>query len=118
MADSNVISLGAQCWVAKLIRDLFPHMNGPWLVFDAIGTCPSMVAHVLVDDYRTLCDPSQYRAMGRNGGNFQNTFYEQYIWNQLMMRRDRRGVRLAHMLGGHDLPSFFIHNTEFGKEDV
>ena len=115
---TEVISLGAQCWVAKLIRDLFPHMDGPWLVFDSIGTCPSMVAHVLVDDYRTLCDPSQYRAMGRNGGTFQNTFYEQYITNRLLMRRDRRGVRLADMFRGYVLPAFFIHNTEFGLAEM
>ena len=51
---TEVISLGAQCWVAKLIRDLFPHMNGPTGVFDWIGTCPSMVAHILVDDYNNV----------------------------------------------------------------
>ena len=115
---TEVISLGAQCWVAKLINDLFPHMNGPSGVFDWIGTCPSMVAHILVDDYGALCDPSQYRPMGRNGGAFQNTFYEQYITTRLLMRRDRRGVRLADMFRGYVLPAFFIHNTEFGLAEM
>ena len=122
MADSLVISLGAQCWVAKLMRDLFPHMDGPSGVFDWIGTTPAMVAHCLVDDFRTLCDPDRYRAMGKNGGNLQHTFYEEYIVRRLMMNQGRRGVALGNLLGLADynslLPALFIHNTQGGVHEM
>ena len=119
---TEVISLGAQCWVAKLIRDLFPHMNGPTGVFDWIGTCPSMVAHILVDDYITLCNPAQYRVVGRNGGNLQNTFYEDHLRQRVLMDLGRRGLSLAdmglHAFYNYELPALFIHNTEGGVHDM
>ena len=121
MADSNVISLGAQCWVAKLIKDLFPHVNGPYGVFDWIGTCPTMVAHILVDDYNTLCNPAQYRVVGRNGGNLQNTFYEEHLMQRVLMNLDRRGLSLADMglhAYNYEIPALFIHNTEGGVHDM
>ena len=122
MADSLVISLGAQCWVAKLIRDLFPHMNGPSGVFDWIGTTPAMVAHCLVDDFRTLCNPDRYRAMGRNGGNLQNTFYEEHLRQHVLMNLDGRGLSLAdmglHAFYNYELPALFIHNTEGGVYEM
>ena len=116
-----MISLGAQCWVAKLIKDLFPHLNGPYGVFDWIGTCPSMVAHILVDDYITLCNPAQYRAVGRNGGNLQNTFYEEHLMQRVLMNLDRRGLSLADMglhAYNYEIPALFIHNTEGGVNEM
>ena len=117
MADMSVISFGAQCWVSKLIRELWPDQQGATGVFDSIGTCPSMVAHILVDDYNTLCNPAMYRVVGRHEGCLQNVFYEDYLKDQVQMHLNQSGLSLADF-GLHaytwEVPPLSMPNTENG----
>ena len=113
----SVISFGAQCWVSKLIRELWPDQQGATGVFDSIGTCPSMVAHILVDDYNTLCNPAMYRVVGRHEGCLQNVFYEDYLKDQVQMHLNQSGLSLADF-GLHaytwEVPPLSMPNTENG----
>ena len=63
----DVIGLGGQCWVAKLLNRM---RKSPTHVFDWVATTPSMVADILEDDGAKLLDTRYYRLKGDNGGTF------------------------------------------------
>ena len=117
MAGRSMISLGGQCWVRKLITTCYPDQEGQTGVFDWLGTTPSMVAHILSDDFQTLCNPDMYRPVGKKSGHFQNRFYEHQLRNQLNhFRLSITDMGLDDGVFSADLPPLFRHNTEEGVQ--
>ena len=65
----DVIGLGGQCWVAKLLNRM---RKSPTHVFDWVATTPSMVADILEDGGAKLLGTMYYRLKGDNGGDIQH----------------------------------------------
>ena len=105
LVTSEVIGLGGQCWVAKLLAWL---RDSPTHAFDWVATTPAVLAEILGDDGAKLSDIAYYRSRGAKGGHIQHEWYERFVMQggfgfvaqQFMQKR---------------LPAMFQHNTEGGK---
>ena len=114
---TDVIGLGGQCWVAKLLKLL---RKSPTHVFDWVATTPSVVADILEDDGAKLLNTMYYRLKGDNGGHIQHEWYEAFVMKQMMhqgwLSRDAGLVTQQMMHQG--LPAMFQHNTEGGRTEL
>ena len=113
----DVIGLGGQCWVAKLLNRM---RESPTHVFDWVATTPSMVADILEDDGAKLLDTMYYRLKGDNGGHIQHEWYEAFVREQTvaLVTQQMMHQRLTQQMMHQELPAMFQHNTEGGPTEL
>ena len=113
----DVIGLGGQCWVAKLLKLMRTSRTH---VFDWVATTPSMVADILEDDGAKLLNTMYYRLKGNNGGHIQHEWYEAFVMEQMRhqgwLSPDAGLVTQQMMHQG--LPAMFQHNKEGGPTEL
>ena len=118
--EIDVIGLGGQCWVAKLLKLL---RKSPTHVFDWVATTPSVVADILEDDGAKLLNTMYYRLKGDNGGHIQHEWYEAFVM-KLMKQMMHQGLPsrdagpVTQQLMHQGLPAMFQHNTEGGRAEL
>ena len=110
---TDVISLGGQCWVAKLLQLM---RKSPTHVFDWVATTPSIVADILEDDGAKLLNTMYYRLKGDNGGHIQHEWYEAFVMNNSVLA-ELAAAEAATAAKHQGLPSMFQHNTEGGPKE-
>ena len=116
----DVIGLGGQCWVAKLLKLL---RKSPTHVFDWVATTPSVVADILEDDGAKLLNTMYYRLKGDNGLHIQPEWYEAFVM-KLMKQMMHQGLPsrdagpVTQQLMHQGLPAMFQHNTEGGRAEL
>ena len=73
LMTGDVIGLGGQCWVAKLLQLL---RDSPTHAFDWVATTPAVLAEILGDDGAKLSDIAYYRSRGAKGGHITQQFFQ------------------------------------------
>ena len=116
--ETDVISLGGQCWVAKLLALM---REGPTHLFDWVATTPSIVAHILEDSCEMFLNPEYFHVRGVNEGHIQHEVYETFVMDQIRgLLAGPAGHMVKHMMHNtiQRLPAMFQHNTEGGQTNL